>query len=196
MIEYCINEDKLPPKLPVIFSKKITNEIDVIGYYNRNSDDKLSMWHDYLNGIMNYISNPAIAWDNTNRYIHFPNGATYIKDFDFNYIKTIIDRLPYRLTNDQLKAIEEIVNDLEATHRMNRLLQGDVGSGKTVVAFTGMFVNYLSGYQSALMAPTEILAMQHYLNLKKFLEKEDIRIELLTGSTPKKEKADIYKGLK
>ena len=89
MIEYCINEDKLPPKLPVIFSKKITNEIDVIGYYNRNSDDKLSMWHDYLNGIMNYISNPAIAWDNTNRYIHFPNGATYIKDFDFNVGFTI-----------------------------------------------------------------------------------------------------------
>ena len=64
------------------------------------------------------------------------------------------------------------------------------------MSFIGMLANHLSGYQSALMAPTEILAMQHYLNLKKFLEKEDIRIELLTGSTSKKDKTEIYKGLK
>lgn len=122
-----------------------------------------------------------------------------------NGLERVIDRgkldefiksIPFELTGDQMKAVLEIIEDLEASSRMNRLLQGDVGSGKTIVAFIGMFANYLSGYQSALMAPTEILAMQHYLNLKKFLEKEDIRIELLTGSTPKKEKLEIYKGLK
>ena len=107
-----------------------------------------------------------------------------------------IKDIPFELTGDQLKAVDEIIIDLEDAGRMNRLLQGDVGSGKTIVAFIGMLGNYLSGYQSALMAPTEILAMQHYLNLKKFLEKENIRIELLTGSTPKKEKTEIYKGLK
>ena len=107
-----------------------------------------------------------------------------------------IKNIPFRLTNDQKKAVDEIILDLESPGRMNRLLQGDVGSGKTIVAFIGMFANYLSGYQSALMAPTEILAMQHYLNLKKFLEKEDINIVLLTGSTSKKEKQTIYKGLK
>ena len=107
-----------------------------------------------------------------------------------------IKSIPFELTNDQKNAVEEIIKDLESTGRMNRLLQGDVGSGKTIVSFIGMLANHFSGYQSALMAQTEILAMQHYLNLKKFLEKEDIRIELLTGSTPKKEKADIYKGLK
>ena len=109
-----------------------------------------------------------------------------------NFIKTI----PFELTGDQVKAVEEILGDLENPSRMNRLLQGDVGSGKTIVAFIGMLANHYSGYQSALMAPTEILAMQHYLNLKKFLEKEDIRIELLTGSTTKKDKTEIYKGLK
>ena len=115
---------------------------------------------------------------------------------DRNMIDKFIKTIPFELTGDQLKAVDEIIGDLENPSRMNRLLQGDVGSGKTIVAFIGMLANHYSGYQSALMAPTEILAMQHYLNLKKFLEKEDIRIELLTGSTPKKEKADIYKGLK
>ena len=118
------------------------------------------------------------------------------REIDRNKLDKFIKNIPFELTGDQLKAVDEIIGDLENVGRMNRLLQGDVGSGKTIVAFIGMFGNYLSGYQSALMAPTEILAMRHYLNLKKFLEKEDIRIELLTGSTPKKEKNEIYKGLK
>ena len=115
---------------------------------------------------------------------------------DRNMIDKFIKTIPFELTGDQLKAVDEIIGDLENPSRMNRLLQGDVGSGKTIVAFIGMLANHYSGYQSALMAPTEILAMQHYLNLKKFLEKEDIRIELLTGSTTKKDKTEIYKGLK
>ena len=78
---------------------------------------------------------------------------------------------------------------------MNRLLQGDVGSGKTIVSFIGMYANYLCGYQSALMAPTEILATQHYNNLVHFLKGTKVNVALLTGSTPKKEKNEIYKGL-
>ena len=78
---------------------------------------------------------------------------------------------------------------------MNRLLQGDVGSGKTIISFVAMVANSLTGYQSALMAPTEILAVQHYNNLKEFLKDTDIEIALLTGSTPKKEKTDIYEKL-
>ena len=111
-------------------------------------------------------------------------------------LNKFIKKIPFSLTNDQMKAIDEIINDLEASNIMNRLLQGDVGSGKTVVAFTGMFANYLCGYQSALMAPTEILATQHYNNLKEFLKDENINIALLTGSTSKKDKLEIYKGLK
>ena len=118
------------------------------------------------------------------------------RNIDRNKLNEFIKSIPFELTGDQMKAVEEIIGDLESPSRMNRLLQGDVGSGKTIVSFIGMLANHLSGYQSALMAPTEILAMQHYLNLKKFLEKEDIRIELLTGSTSKKDKTEIYKGLK
>lgn len=119
-----------------------------------------------------------------------------IREIDKMKLNKFIKKIPFSLTNDQMKAIDEIINDLEASNRMNRLLQGDVGSGKTVVAFTGMFANYLCGYQSALMAPTEILATQHYNNLKEFLKDENINIALLTGSTSKKDKLEIYKGLK
>ena len=117
------------------------------------------------------------------------------REINKSELDKFIKSIPFSLTGDQKGAIDEIVNDLESTGRMNRLLQGDVGSGKTVVAFTGMYANYLSGYQSALMAPTEILATQHYINLKKFLENTDVKVALLTGSTPKKDKTDIYAGL-
>lgn len=118
------------------------------------------------------------------------------RKIDRNLLNKFIEKIPYELTNDQKQAVSEIINDLEAPHRMNRLLQGDVGSGKTIVAFIGMYANSLCGYQSALMAPTEILAMQHYLNLKKFFDKTKIKVALLTGSTSKKEKQEIYNGLK
>ena len=121
------------------------------------------------------------------------NGLLRVIDKD--KLNKFIESIPFKLTNDQVRVVDEIVNDLEASHRMNRLLQGDVGSGKTIVAFIGMYANYLSGYQSALMAPTEILAVQHYNNLKQFLKHTKVKVALLTGSTTKKEKNDIYKGL-
>jgi len=111
-------------------------------------------------------------------------------------INCFINKLPFELTKDQLNALDEIIRDLNSERRMNRLLQGDVGSGKTIVSILAMYYNYLCGYQSALMAPTEILATQHYNNIKKLFEKEDIKVELLTGSITKKEKLEIYKGLK
>jgi ATP-dependent DNA helicase RecG len=114
---------------------------------------------------------------------------------DRTKIDAFIKTLPYQLTNDQEAALNEILTDLESPNRMNRLLQGDVGSGKTIIAFIAMIANSLCGYQSALMAPTEILAMQHYLNLTKLLKKSKIKVALLTGSTSKKEKNEIYKGL-
>lgn len=94
--------------------------------------------------------------------------------------------MPFELTTDQNRAIDEIIMDMEMPSRMNRLLQGDVGSGKTIVAFIAMIANSFSGYQSALMAPTEILACQHYNNLLDITKGMNINIELLTGSTSKK----------
>ena len=119
-----------------------------------------------------------------------------VRNIDRDKLNKFIEKIPFKLTNDQLQAIDEILSDLESPTRMNRLLQGDVGSGKTIVSFIGMYANFLCGYQSALMAPTEILATQHYLNLKQFLKGTKVNVVLLTGSTPKKEKNEIYKGLK
>ncbi len=116
----------------------------------------------------------------------------YNRNIDKNKIDELINKLPFKLTSDQLKSLDEIINDLNSDNRMNRLLQGDVGSGKTIVALLSIYGMVNSGYQCALMAPTEILAKQHYDNFKKLL---DINIELLTGSVTKKKKEEINKKL-
>lgn len=113
---------------------------------------------------------------------------------DYNKVKELIKTLPYELTKDQHKAIEAIYDDLIDKKRMNRLLQGDVGSGKTIVSFIALYINYLSGYQGALMAPTEILASQHHENIKKILP--NLKVSLLTGKLKAKEKKEILGNLK
>ena len=116
------------------------------------------------------------------------------RNIDVNELEEFYKTLPFELTGDQKKVILEIINDMNSKKMMNRLLQGDVGSGKTIVSIVAMYFNKISGYQSALMAPTEILATQHYNNIKKLLGKK-VRVELLIGSRTKKEKNDIYKDL-
>ena len=106
-----------------------------------------------------------------------------------------IKSLPFELTLDQDKAVNDIINDLSIKKRMNRLLQGDVGSGKTIIALIAVYANYLSKYQSALMAPTEILAVQHYEEAKKIFSKYKLNIALLTSSTSNKDKKTIYEEL-
>jgi ATP-dependent DNA helicase RecG len=105
------------------------------------------------------------------------------------------EHLPFELTPAQKKVIKEIYADLKSGKQMNRLLQGDVGSGKTMVAFIVMLVAIGSGTQCALMAPTEILAQQHYQNLKKYADAMRITIALLTGSVKKSERKSIHDGL-
>jgi len=117
------------------------------------------------------------------------------REIDRSVVEDIFTKLPFELTEDQQKAIWEIYDDLTGRPRMNRLLQGDVGSGKTIVSIIAMYLNYVSGYQSALMAPTEILATQHYHNIKELFSSVKMNIELLTGSTSKKEKIRIYQEL-
>ena len=116
------------------------------------------------------------------------------KIIDYKKVQELINNLPFELTKDQLKSVEDIYNDMIDVKQMNRLLQGDVGSGKTIVSFISLYMNYLAGYQGSLMAPTEILAIQHYNNIKKILP--DLKIELLTGKTKTKEKNEILKKLK
>lgn len=104
--------------------------------------------------------------------------------------------LPFRLTQDQEKSIQEIGQDLQKNTPMNRLLQGDVGSGKTIVMFFSLLQVIESGAQAALMAPTEILSEQHYQNAKKLFEKIPIKIALLTSKTKTEEKKQILLDLK
>ena len=116
----------------------------------------------------------------------------YERNIDKIKVNEFIDKLPFDLTFDQLSAIESIINDLNSSKRMNRLLEGDVGSGKTIVAVIAMYSLYLSGYQSALMVPTEVLAKQHYNNITNILKDYNINVELLVGSMTKKEKKESY----
>ena len=117
------------------------------------------------------------------------------RDVDIQKLEKVIKSLPFELTEDQLKTTYDIIEDLSSEKQMNRIIQGDVGSGKTIVSFLAIYYNFLSGYQSALMAPTEILAIQHYNNLKELNFAKNLRIELLVGKLKKKEKEDIYKAI-
>ncbi len=115
------------------------------------------------------------------------------KNIDINKINEFKKLLPFSLTTDQDNAYNEIVQDMSSNKKMNRLLLGDVGSGKTVVAVGAIYANFIAGFESTLMAPTEVLATQHYFSIKKILDKFNVAVELITGSMSKKEKEAIYK---
>jgi ATP-dependent DNA helicase RecG len=120
-----------------------------------------------------------------------PNGFSFIKD---SFVEDCIQKLPYPLTNAQKKALGEIQADMDSPFVMQRLVQGDVGSGKTIVAFLAMARCAHSGYQSAIMAPTEVLARQHYEGFTKMCADFglDFPVVLLTGSMKAKEKREAY----
>ena len=105
------------------------------------------------------------------------------------------EALPFPLTGAQKRVITEIRNDLKSGHQMNRLLQGDVGSGKTMVAVLTALIAIGNGYQACIMAPTEVLAQQHYKNIQKFLAPTEVKAALLTGSSKTKERKEIHQGL-
>ena len=127
-----------------------------------------------------------------NKYTKEEKGITFDKNVKMS---DVINELPFRLTKAQLRVLEEIDNDMENSKPMNRLLQGDVGSGKTVVAMIASYKTVKCGYQVALMAPTAILASQHLESFNKILEKFGIKSELLIGSVTKKKKEEILQKL-
>lgn len=105
------------------------------------------------------------------------------------------DSLPFPLTGAQKRVITEIRNDMKSGHQMNRLLQGDVGSGKTMVAVLTALIAIGNGYQACIMAPTEVLAQQHFKNIQKFLEPTGVRTAILTGSSKTADRREIHSGL-
>ncbi len=126
---------------------------------------------------------------------------TKIKGYPFKKIGAYFNlffnnHLPFELTNAQKRVIKEIRKDLGSNAQMNRLLQGDVGAGKTIVAFMAMLMAIDNGFQACLMAPTEILSVQHYNNLSEYCNKLNISISLLTGSTKTSERKQIHENLK
>ena len=120
----------------------------------------------------------------------------YLRNIDPEDVNEFIRSLPFELTADQDTAIEEIYKDMTSSKRMNRMLQGDVGSGKTIVSVIAAYINHLAKYQTALMAPTEVLAYQHYESIKNLLASTNIRVDILSGSMKKKEKEEVVEKLK
>ena len=128
-----------------------------------------------------------------NSYINEEKGIQFSKDV---HMSDIINKLPFRLTNAQRRVLEEIDNNMESDKPMNRLLQGDVGSGKTVISMCAAYKAVKCGYQAAIMAPTAILATQHLENFKKIFDELDIKCELLISAMTKKKKTELLERLK
>lgn len=130
---------------------------------------------------------------------YFKNGIENTSGIKFEpkeRLNDIIDSLPFKLTNAQSRAFDEVLIDMKSENVMNRLIQGDVGSGKTIVATLVLALSVLNGYQGALMAPTEILARQHYISLNETLASFGIKIDLLVGSLTKKQKEKVLEKIK
>lgn len=118
------------------------------------------------------------------------------KVFDINLINDFMANLNFKLTEDQENAINEILDEMKSEKRMNRIIIGDVGSGKTIVAIIAMLASFFSNYQSAYMVPTEILAKQHFNTIKEYFKLYNINVDIITGALSKKEKEKKYLELK
>ncbi|MFD1928738.1 ATP-dependent DNA helicase RecG [Sporosarcina siberiensis] len=118
-----------------------------------------------------------------------------VVDYDLEKVKVFIESLPFELTNAQKRVVNELCVELKSTVRMNRLLQGDVGSGKTVVAAIAIYASITAGFQGALMAPTEILAEQHAATLAEWLEPFNVTVAFLSGSTKAKARVSLLERL-
>jgi ATP-dependent DNA helicase RecG len=132
---------------------------------------------------------------NALRKVRRENQEGISQAYDKRRVESFIETLPFSLTKAQKKVLGEILKDVSSSYAMNRLLQGDVGSGKTIVAALTLFASITAGFQGALMVPTEILAEQHYESLSQLFQGHNVNIALLTGSTKTKVRREILAGL-
>mgnify|MGYP001539889188 CR=1 FL=1 len=173
----------------------LENDYDVIDLVPRYIEEKYNLMNK-KSAIKNiHVPEDILLLKKARQRIKYEELFMYV--LKINYLKNKInnDNLAIERNIDKDKSVNDIINDLSIKKRMNRLLQGDVGSGKTVIALIAVYANYLSKYQSALMAPTEILAVQHYEEAKKIFSKYKLNIALLTSSTSNKDKKTIYEEL-
>ncbi len=129
------------------------------------------------------------------RYVRSRGAQGYVMPKVGDAFNKCFESLPYELTGAQKRVIKEIRGDMMSGHQMNRLLQGDVGSGKTMVAVLSSLIAVGNGFQACIMAPTEVLAQQHFTNISKYLEPTGVKVALLTGSTKQSARAPIHEGL-
>ncbi|RMF56810.1 MAG: ATP-dependent DNA helicase RecG [Calditrichaeota bacterium] len=187
--------DSIPETLPDYLLKKYRLISRAEAYRQMHFPDSLEMVHQvwrrfkyeelfYLQMVM------AIR-----RRFHGTEARGKAVRIDDSALKELIHGFPFTLTGAQQRVLEEIKSDLESGKPMNRLLQGDVGSGKTVIALLTMMCGKFSGYQAALMAPTEILAQQHYFNIRELLGDQPVKMALLIGSLTASEKREIHRQL-
>ncbi|WP_406242142.1 ATP-dependent DNA helicase RecG [Tissierella carlieri] len=197
IIDYSIKEyiDQIREFLP----QEIINKYDLM-----DIRDAITNVHFPMNSVLLEKSRKRLSFQ---ELLTLQMGLFIIKNRNFTnnkgirFNKTIeindfIQKLPFKLTNSQIKVFKEIEADMENDIQMNRLVQGDVGSGKTIIAVLAMFKAISSGYQAVMMAPTEILASQHFESIRKFFSGYNIRTELLVGSLSPKAKEEILLDLK
>jgi ATP-dependent DNA helicase RecG len=180
--EYIISHYNLMPKKTALFNIHFPQNQEIISKAeNRLKFDELF----YLQ--FQILLNKKLTKQKSSGFI-FATLGKYFNDF-------FKDHLPFQLTNAQKRVIKEIRFDLKSGKQMNRLLQGDVGSGKTMVAVMSMLIAIDNGFQACLMAPTEILANQHFNSISKLLNEMGLSVDLLTGSTKKAKRREIHEGI-
>lgn len=190
-----IKEDDIKSEIPAYFEKKyrLAKKIDALRYAQMPKDNK-----DIYKGLRVLKYEECLLFSLKTQMIRNLNKELVHHErilIDENKIKEFINNLPYKLTNSQIETVNEILKDLNRPNLMYRLLQGDVGTGKTLVAMIALYANYVRGEQGAFMAPTDALARQHFKNFTKLLAPLGIRVALLLGSTSIKDRALIRKGL-
>ncbi len=179
---YLIDNLKLLPLHDAIYNIHFPQSIELL----RKAEFRLK-FEELFFIQLNMLKNKAIRSTTTKGFV-FEKVGTSFNTFYHN-------NLTFELTDDQKKVVKEIRRDMGSGKQLNRLLQGDVGSGKTLVALMCMLLAIDNNFQTCLMAPTEILAHQHFVSISKFLDGIEVRIKLLTGSTKKKEREEIATGL-
>lgn len=187
------NIDYLPETLP----KYLINQLNLISY-----DEALKQIHfpknpELLERAKTRLKFEELFFLQLENQVMKNHRVEKSKGFVFsvvgeNFNNFYKNHLPFSLTNAQQRAIKEIRNDMRTSHQMNRLLQGDVGSGKTIVGLFSMLIAIDNGFQATMIAPTEILAQQHFNSISKYMSQMPIRVELLTGSTKLKERKKIF----
>lgn len=191
-----INEDFLPSWILIENDLPLINESFLIIHKGLDETDKLNNFRSkgHIRLIFDEFFLPQLAIAYLRKNIKEKKGISF--NVNSSLLKTFLNSLEFELTGAQKRVLEEIKSDMVSKEPMNRLLQGDVGSGKTVIAIASALIAVENGYQVAFMAPTEVLAEQHFLNIREYTKGLRIRTALLTSSVSKNEKEIILRSLR